>query len=154
MQMTGKTESVTVFFLLSFSLVLAAAELNVGKKVVYPGGADQPPKEKDTGIKLKVDVISATTFSKEDDTPDQEEMEKLLQEGDGKKLLETTANRSDPVSKAYEAMALLSLGKNAEGERKGKKLLESGELEEDLKASLEEALEKAASGKEKPDKDQ
>jgi len=30
------------------------AEIIVGKKVIYPGGADQPPKEKDTGIKLKV----------------------------------------------------------------------------------------------------
>jgi type IV pilus assembly protein PilQ len=30
------------------------ANINVGSKVIYPGGADQPPKEKDTGIKLKI----------------------------------------------------------------------------------------------------
>lgn len=30
------------------------ASITVGKKVIYPGGADQPPKEKDTGIKLKI----------------------------------------------------------------------------------------------------
>jgi type IV pilus assembly protein PilQ len=30
------------------------ANIMIGKKVVYPGGADQPPKEKDTGIKLKI----------------------------------------------------------------------------------------------------
>lgn len=30
------------------------ANIVVGKKVIYPGGADQPPKEKDTGIKLKI----------------------------------------------------------------------------------------------------
>lgn len=30
------------------------ANITVGTKVIYPGGADQPPKEKDTGIKLKV----------------------------------------------------------------------------------------------------
>jgi len=30
------------------------ANIVVGTKVIYPGGADQPPKEKDTGIKLKV----------------------------------------------------------------------------------------------------
>ncbi|KAF1083275.1 MAG: hypothetical protein GQF41_0053 [Candidatus Rifleibacterium amylolyticum] len=30
------------------------AEIIVGTKVIYPGGADQPPKEKDTGIKLKI----------------------------------------------------------------------------------------------------
>jgi type IV pilus assembly protein PilQ len=30
------------------------ANIMVGRKVVYPGGADQPPKEKDTGIKLKI----------------------------------------------------------------------------------------------------
>lgn len=30
------------------------ANILVGTKVVYPGGADQPPKEKDTGIKLKI----------------------------------------------------------------------------------------------------
>ena len=30
------------------------ANIVVGTKVIYPGGADQPPKEKDTGVKLKV----------------------------------------------------------------------------------------------------
>lgn len=30
------------------------AYIKVGQKVVYPGGADQPPKEKDTGIILKI----------------------------------------------------------------------------------------------------
>ncbi|MBF0498966.1 MAG: hypothetical protein HQM09_02435 [Candidatus Riflebacteria bacterium] len=30
------------------------AYIKVGQKVVYPGGADQPPKEKDTGIILKL----------------------------------------------------------------------------------------------------
>lgn len=30
------------------------ASITVGEKVIYPGGADQPPKEKDTGIKLKI----------------------------------------------------------------------------------------------------
>lgn len=30
------------------------AEIIVGTKVIYPGGADQPPKEKDTGIKLVI----------------------------------------------------------------------------------------------------
>lgn len=30
------------------------ANIVVGTKVIYPGGADQPPKEKDTGIKLKI----------------------------------------------------------------------------------------------------
>ncbi|MBF0546603.1 MAG: hypothetical protein HQM08_19310 [Candidatus Riflebacteria bacterium] len=30
------------------------AYIKVGSKVVYPGGADQPPKEKDTGIILKI----------------------------------------------------------------------------------------------------
>ena len=30
------------------------AEIIVGTKVIYPGGADQPPQEKDTGIKLKI----------------------------------------------------------------------------------------------------
>lgn len=30
------------------------ASITVGTKVIYPGGADQPPKEKDTGIKLKI----------------------------------------------------------------------------------------------------
>jgi type IV pilus assembly protein PilQ len=30
------------------------ANIVVGTKVIYPGGADQPPREKDTGIKLKI----------------------------------------------------------------------------------------------------
>lgn len=30
------------------------ANIVVGTKVIYPGGADQPPKEKDTGIKLQI----------------------------------------------------------------------------------------------------
>lgn len=30
------------------------ANIVVGTKVIYPGGADQPPKEKDTGIKLNI----------------------------------------------------------------------------------------------------
>lgn len=30
------------------------ASIVVGTKVIYPGGADQPPKEKDTGIKLTI----------------------------------------------------------------------------------------------------
>ena len=30
------------------------ASIVVGTKVIYPGGADQPPKEKDTGVKLKI----------------------------------------------------------------------------------------------------
>ncbi|MFZ2960563.1 MAG: secretin N-terminal domain-containing protein [Candidatus Ozemobacteraceae bacterium] len=30
------------------------AYIKVGQKVIYPGGADQPPKEKDTGIILKI----------------------------------------------------------------------------------------------------
>lgn len=30
------------------------ANIVIGEKVIYPGGADQPPKEKDTGIKLKI----------------------------------------------------------------------------------------------------
>ena len=30
------------------------AYIKVGSKVIYPGGADQPPKEKDTGVILKI----------------------------------------------------------------------------------------------------
>lgn len=30
------------------------ANIVVGSKVIYPGGADQPPREKDTGIKLSI----------------------------------------------------------------------------------------------------
>ncbi len=30
------------------------ATITVGSKVIYPGGADQPPKEKDVGVKLKI----------------------------------------------------------------------------------------------------
>ncbi|MBP5469398.1 MAG: hypothetical protein J6Z11_09150 [Candidatus Riflebacteria bacterium] len=30
------------------------ASIVVGTKVIYPGGADQPPKEKDTGVKLNI----------------------------------------------------------------------------------------------------
>lgn len=34
---------------------VGAARLTVGEKVTYSGGPDQPPKEKDTGVSLKVD---------------------------------------------------------------------------------------------------
>jgi type IV pilus secretin PilQ/predicted competence protein len=30
------------------------ANITVGRKVIYPGGADQPPREKDVGVKLKI----------------------------------------------------------------------------------------------------
>jgi len=120
-----------------FASFLFAAELNIGQKVVYPGGADQPPKEKDVGVKLKVNPISASVETREAEATE-EDYEELLKAGKAREVLKLLGDKNDPVSEGYRILALNDLGMKNEARAKAEKLLKSDDLPEYLRNHIEE----------------
>ncbi|MFZ2960914.1 MAG: hypothetical protein WA705_28885 [Candidatus Ozemobacteraceae bacterium] len=143
--------SLGILFLVGSSFFLSAGELKVGTKVIYSGGADQPPQEKDTGVKLKADVIGIAAPGKEEEVIDQDELDGFLTERNFKAILEKTEKKTDLVSKSYEVLALMGEGRKSEAGGKAKKVLKSEELPDDLRTKVEDALTQISSGTEKTD---
>ncbi|MCK5683628.1 hypothetical protein KAJ27_05885 [bacterium] len=52
-----------LFLIIAFSNALFCGSLFVGEKVIYGGGPDTPPQEKDIGVKLNADVKNVGTPS-------------------------------------------------------------------------------------------
>ena len=125
----------------------SGAELNVGSKIVYPGGADQPPKEKDVGVKLKVEPVSSSIETQEE-FASEEDLAVLLSDGQTSKILSFTADKKDPSSQAYRALALFAVDRKKEAEQVARKVLKSDDLSSDLRDKLEEALTKLQSSQE------
>lgn len=138
--MDKRTLGIPGILLCLFIPALFAAELQVGKKVVYPGGVGQPPKEKDVGVKLKVELISATITADREATLDEDAMEDLLKEEKPGELLKALENQTDPVSEAYKALALQAVNRKQEARQKAKELIDSGECPDELKARMEALL--------------
>lgn len=127
-----------------------AGELVVGKKVVYPGGADQPPKEKDVGVKLKVESRGGTVFTqdpREEDAVEEKDFEALLQDGKTREILDTTAGKTDPASKGYRALALEKVDRRNEARSTAQEALKSDDLPDDLRERLEKIVNTELSGK-------
>jgi hypothetical protein len=159
-----------VLCLLITSPSVDGGSLVVGDKVVYPGGADSPPKEKDVGIKLNAEVRggpgrarpdSDATLGTDSDvslpgtgspafaqTGDGDEQEGILDDywvsGDWNAILSETSGRDDSVSCAYRALALFQTGSSAEARRLARNALTDEDLAVDLQIRLEELLEHPA----------
>lgn len=100
--------------------IVCGGKLTAGTKVIYPGGADQPPREKDTGVSLNADAVLS---SKGNDNVEfdsgvltNDSLEKLEAAGDYDLMLQLLANRSDPVAMSYKAIALENTGEREEAE--------------------------------------
>ena len=121
----------------------AQSQLTVGTKVIYPGGTDQPPKEKDTGVSLKVGNIhgavgdGSPSFDGEGTASAYEDM---LQTGQAEDLLRALRGKGDPLSRTYRALALLDLGREADAHREIERALADRQFPEDLRSRLTEAL--------------
>ncbi|NLI77616.1 MAG: hypothetical protein GX442_14410 [Candidatus Riflebacteria bacterium] len=122
---------------------LAQSQLTVGTKVIYPGGTDQPPKEKDTGVSLKVGNIhgavgdGSPSLSGEGAASAYEDM---LQSGQAEDLLRALRGQGDPLSRTYRALALLDLGREADAHREIERALADRHFPEDLRSRLADAL--------------
>jgi hypothetical protein len=120
-----------------------SGELSVGSKVIYPGGADQPPKEKDVGIKLKANVVGGSVATENDELSDVDDSESpdyqgLLDEGNTRLIIDHTAGKTDAESLAFRALALQKVGRKAEALRASQAALENGEdLPWDVRDRLE-----------------
>lgn len=137
-----------------FAAILAAfpmlaagqSQLTVGTKVIYPGGTDQPPKEKDTGVSLKVGNIHGAVG---DGCPSNEgegaesAYEDMLQSGQAEDLLRVLRGKADPLSRTYRALALLDLGREADAHREIERALADRQFPEDLRSRLTDALPEA-----------
>jgi len=120
--------------------VVRGGKLSVGTKVIYPGGADQPPREKDTGVSLNADVKSAAILNNETDFPNgiisNNALEKLDKAGAYELMLQSLENRSDDVALAYKAIALEATDEYEEGENIALRLVKKGSLPHELKKRL------------------
>lgn len=100
--------------------IVNGGKLTAGTKVIYPGGADQPPREKDTGVVLNADAIANSTTNDNGELDsgllNNDSLEKLEAAGNYDLMLQLLANRSDPVAMAYKAIALENTGELDEAE--------------------------------------
>lgn len=133
---------------LGYCLTLGAfaqSNLTVGTKVIYPGGADQPPKEKDTGVSLKVGNVIAhgsegSNVAGLSLAPGQAALETLLEEGRAEDILRVVGSRSDPLSRTYRALALLEQGKTLEARQEAERALALRQFPPNLRDRLEEVF--------------
>ncbi len=122
---------------------LAQSQLTVGTKVIYPGGTDQPPKEKDTGVSLKVGNLhgavgnGSPSFEGEGTASAYEDM---LQSGQAEDLLRALRGKIGPLARTYRALALLDLGREADARREIERALADRQFPEDLRSRLTDAL--------------
>ena len=141
-----KQSLLTVIF--AFFLVVPAwsGELHVGQKVVYPGGADQPPKEKDIGLKLKVDNITVSEATTPELPDDQEvdDLTALLDTGRFQDVIHAGAGKKDPISRALVALAIMEEeGRLAEGLQAAQAVASDPRLTDDLRDRLTEKIQEA-----------
>jgi hypothetical protein len=132
-----KLSFIPLFLLSLFFFINPAnsASLNVGTKVIYPGGAGQPPKEKDSGTSLNFDAKGASLNYKQ-----RQNLNELLENEDFETLLRTARLILTREAKIYEAIALFKLGQKKKGIKLGKKLLKDKKLPEYLREKLCEEL--------------
>lgn len=120
--------------------VVNGGKLSVGTKVIYPGGADQPPREKDTGTSLSAESRSSAILDEEKDFSEgmitNNALEKLSQAGEYELMLQNLENRSDDIAMAYRAIALDGTGEYEEGENIAIRLVKKSTLPSELKKRL------------------
>lgn len=120
---------VTLF--LCFLLPVNAGSLFVGTKVIYPGGANQPPKEKDTGTSLKA--------SARGNFPEKvllEDLENLFDDEDYETLLIKARLANNKEAKVYEAIALFRLNRKKAAKTLARVLLKDKGLTEEASQQL------------------
>jgi len=115
------------------------SSLTVGTKVIYPGGTDQPPKEKDTGVSLKVESVRVSDPDSEEpqEYAEEEFFDKMLNRGDAKKLLQIVSRRNDATGKAYTFLALAALDRSEEAVRLGNELIKRDDLNGSMKDQIQ-----------------
>ena len=110
-----------------------AGSLNVGTKVIYPGGADQPPKEKDTGVSLKTDVVG---IAEEQSSNQLDSYRKMLEEGNYQELLENLEGNDSPEYQTLKALALYYCDEEQAAFELAEKLLKNPILSQESKQKL------------------
>ncbi len=140
-----------VFFVLMTSLTLGMVisfpafpgKLVVGTKVIYPGGADQPPKEKDTGISWKAGDEGGSSASAMGGGGSRASLQyqSMLDGGDLDALFREVENRYDPISSYYRVMTLQEMGREEEAASEASRLLRSEHFPPDLKAKIQDSME-------------
>ena len=133
-----------------FSLPVAsdAGSLTVGTKVIYSGGSDQPPVEKDTGVKFSTGKSSvAPAGSTADNGPSEQSslnspavLDAMMENGEFDELLLAVEGREDPDSQAYMALAMSENGDSEKAEAIARNLLKAGQLKPELRKKLLEAF--------------
>lgn len=134
---------VIIVFLVSslfFFSPLLAGSLNVGTKVIYPGGADQPPKEKDTGISFKADVTGVAREEGQAGDDETIDAETMLENGEYEELLSHLDGRNDRQSLALKSLALYYNDQVEAAVEIAKKLLADPDLPEATRKRLNEEL--------------
>ena len=129
---------VTTLFLgiITLSIACYAGSLTVGTKVIYPGGADQPPQEKDTGVSLKGSAIGHGGASGQAVSRDTESPEALEEAGDYEGILVSCSKSSDLNSRAWVAIAMWYIGSESEAQRNAAALIKEEGLSEEMKDKL------------------
>ena len=131
-------------WVVSFPLVSVAGSLTVGSKVIYSGGSDQPPVEKDTGVKFSTGKSSAAPVDStaDDDTSEQSSLnspavlDAMIENGEFDELLLAVEGRDDPDSQAYMALAMYENGDSDKAEEIAINLLKAGQLKPELRQKL------------------
>lgn len=130
----------------SWPIASVAGSLTVGSKVIYSGGSDQPPVEKDTGVKFSTGSSSSTSADSAaagaDAMPEQSSTDSpatfdaMIENGEFDELLLAVEGRDDPESKAYMALAMYENGDSEKAEEIARKLLKTGQLQPELRQKL------------------
>ncbi len=126
-----------IFFWLASPLNCFAGSLTVGTKVIYPGGTDQPPKEKDTGVSLNAEIAGTADVESEDQL---DLYRRLLEEGDYQTLLENVENNDNPEFQTLKALALYYSDEEDAALKLAKKLLINPNLSQEAKTKLCEEM--------------
>lgn len=134
-------KTILIFIVVIFQTTLVfAGSLSVGTKVIYPGGADQPPKEKDTGVSLNADIVGIAADKNADDEETIEHFKQMLEEEDYENLLQKISDRNDPESLALKALALYYHGAETEALELAEKLLKNPKLSDQDKQKICEEM--------------
>jgi hypothetical protein len=146
-----RNNAVFVFVLMAVVIFIVPAmsgELHVGQKVVYPGGADQPPKEKDVGLKFKIDHIAVAGEPSADSLPETQDIDELaaLQDsGQFRDVIRATEGRKDPVSRAFRVLATLEEAADEKSQvekelKTARSLAADSRLPEEIRTRLQEKI--------------
>lgn len=133
----------TLLFLIAVifqTTLVFAGSLSVGTKVIYPGGTDQPPKEKDTGVSFNADIVGLAADENIDEEKTIEHFKQMLEEEDYDNLLQQISDRNDPESLALKSLALYYQGSEPEALELAGKLLKNPKLSDQSKQKICEEL--------------